>query len=155
MSQITRQEPLCVECTHKKDRHLAPGVCNGSILCQCQGFVEPVLSQFFMEIEKAKMELRTMEKRCEFILEKIPQTRNAGEKSFYKVYIEIWHGFKIRKGRPSFLDTDTWKNLPNQDTINRAKRKCKQFHEELRTYDADVLERQATLYQAVMEWAKE
>lgn len=155
MSQIITQETTCADCNHKKESHISAGVCSGSVSCQCKGFVEPILSKFFMEIEKAKNELRAIEKRCGFILEKIPKTRNAGEKTFYKIYIEIWHGFKIRKGSPSVLDTDTWKSLPNQDTINRGKRKCKQFHEELRTYNPEMMERQATLYQAVMEWAGE
>lgn len=119
----------------------------------CGKFEESKLYAFAQEVEAQKEILKTVEKRVEFILAKIPTTRNAGEKSFAKIYREIWEGFKIRKGNPQVLDTDTWKRLTHDDTINRAKRKVKAENPELATYSPTVIEKQSLLYQAYTEWS--
>lgn len=139
-------------CNHDKENHIEQ-VCTGSLTCMCNHFIEPEQYAFFQEVEAQKNILKTVEKRCRFILEKIPTTRNASEKSFPKIYWEIWEGFKIRKGTPQALDTDTWKRLTPADTINRAKRKVKAQNPGLATCNPEVLEKQSQLYLAYSEWA--
>lgn len=145
---------LCANprCNHPKENHIEI-VCTGDLMCMCNKFIEPEIYAFFQEVEAQKEKLKTVEKRCKFILERIPTTRNCSEKSFPKIYWEIFEGFKIRKGSPQALDTDTWKRLTPMDTINRSKRKIKAEHPELATYNPDVIERQSQLFQAYSEWA--
>lgn len=145
---------LCVNCGHRKDVHHS-GVCNGDLSCLCSDFIEPLFDMFKQKVEAFKIKFKNIKKRCEFILTEIPQTRNAGEKTFYKIYIEIYHGFKIRKGTPQVLDTETWKRLPNQDTVNRAKRSVKQFNEELKTYSPKTIIEQNVIFEAMLEMIKE
>lgn len=145
---------ICGHCYHDKSSH-HDGVCMGDLSCHCFTFVENELYNLALEVEKAKLTIKSIEKRCKFLLEKIPQLRNAGEKSFYKVFIEFWYGFKIRKGEPSKMDTDTWKRLPNQDTVNRAKRKVKQHNDDLKTYDPETLRKQEVMFQAITEWVSD
>ena len=113
--------------------------------------MEPYLFAFAQRVEKEKYLRKDIKRRCEFILKEIPQTRNAGEKTFAKIYYEIWHGFKVRVNNPSVMDKKTWDRLPNQDTINREKRRCKQWDEELKTYSQKVLWEQTAIYQALLE----
>ena len=119
----------------------------------CSEYKPSELYEFAQEVEKVKLVYKSLKERCEFVLEKIPQLRNAGEKSFYKAYIWIWHDFKIKKGTE--LDTDTWKHLPNQDSVNRAKRFVKHERDDLKTYSKDVLMKQTVIYQALCEMAVE
>jgi len=141
----------CGDCFHPQDNHGV--VCNGSLTCLCSKFVPNELYEFAEEIEKVKIQYKSLEERCKYILEKIPSLRNAGEKSFYKAYIWIWHDFKIKKGTE--LDTNTWKHLPNPDSVNRAKRFVKHEHDELKTFDKKVLMHQTAIYQALCEMAIE
>lgn len=110
--------------------------------------------EFAHRVEEEKHLRKDFYRRCEFILREIPATRNAGEKSFAKIYKEIWFGFKIRK-EGTKLTTDEWKRLPHDDTINRAKRKVKQDNPELATYDKEVLWHQTAIYQALLEMSVE
>lgn len=149
----------CAKCFHEKDNHInidgSPKcVCNGSLECRCEMFEEPFLVDFAHEIEKEKSIRKSIRERCEYILEKIPQTRNAGEKTFAKIYNEIWYGFKIRKSG-TVMDSETWKRLPNQDTINREKRRCKHDNENLKTYSPEVIRKQTVIYQALLEMSAE
>jgi hypothetical protein len=154
MSQVTI--PTCADCFHPKENHPGDGhFCNKELDCMCQKYIEPFLYEFAQRVEQEKHERKSIGKRCEYILEKIPQSRNAGEKTFYKIYIEIWHGFKIRKGNPQVMDSDWWKRLPNQDTVNREKRRCKQWNEDLKTYDSKVVWEQTAIYQALLEMSAE
>lgn len=148
MSQV--HAVSCANCFHSKEQH-HDGVCMGDLSCQCFNYIEPTLFQFAQEIEEAKHKFKSIEKRCKFILERIPQTRNAGEKTFVKIYNEIWYGFKIRKGSPQVLDADTWKRLPVADTINRAKRLVKHNNEDLKTYSPEMQHKQEVMYQAILE----
>lgn len=150
MSQIIAS--TCANCFHPKENH--QGVCNGSLTCMCTKYIAPFLYEFAHRVEQEKHLRKDFYRRCEFILREIPQTRNAGEKSFSKIYREIWYGFKIRK-EGTKLTTDEWKRLPHDDTINRAKRKVKQDYPELATYDKQVLFHQTAIYQALMEMAVE
>lgn len=150
--QITRD--ICADCDHPQVNHLSGGVCSGSLTCMCPKYNPPFLFEFAQLVEREKHERKTVERRCQFILERIPQSRNAGEKTFAKIYREIWYGFKIRKSGTTFT-TEEWKRMPHDDTINRAKRKCKQFHDELKTYDPETIKQQSAIFQAVLEWSVE
>jgi len=141
----------CGDCFHPEENHGL--VCSGSLTCLCSKFVRSELYEFAEEIEKVKLVYKSLIERCQYILEKIPQLRNAGEKSFYKAYIWIWHDFKIRKGTE--LDTNAWKHLPNQDSVNRAKRFVKHEHEDLKTFNKEVLIHQTAIFQALQEMAIE
>jgi len=141
----------CAECHHGQENHVS-SICNGSLECFCEKFVPPVLFEFAQLVEKFKHQHRNVEEKCQFILNKMPPTRNAGEKSFAKIYREIWFGFKIRKDGTK-LTTEEWKRMPHDDTINRAKRRVKHNHPELGTYNPKVLYEQTALFQALMELA--
>jgi predicted acetyltransferase len=108
---------------------------------------------FAQRVEKEKHDRKSIKKRCEFILVNIPTTRNAGEKTFAKIYYEIWHGFKIRVKTSTVIDKTVWDRLPNQDTINREKRRCKQWDDEIKTYSPEVRLEQTAIYQALLEMA--
>src|SRR5690242_5114049 len=118
MSTTQQTATTCANCFHERNAH-HDGVCMGKLECQCSNFVEPFLFEFAHRVEEEKHIRKSVEKRCEYILEKIPQSRNAGEKSFVKIYWEIWEGFKVRKGDAQVLDSNTWKRLTPADTINR------------------------------------
>lgn len=120
----------------------------------CQKFIPPFLERFAQEIEKEKHERKSIYDRCLYILRKLPPVRNCGEKSFAKVYNEIWYGFKIRKDGTK-MTTEEWKRLPNQDTINREKRRVKHDYPELGTYNREVLMHQTAIYQALVEMSIE
>ncbi len=141
----------CAKCYHAKENHGL--VCNGSLTCMCQKYEPTELYEFAQQVERVKIQYKSLKERCQFILEKIPQLRNAGEKSFYKAYIWIWHDFHIKKGTE--LDTNTWKHLPNQDSVNRAKRFVKHENDELKTYSKEVLMQQTAIYQALCEMVVE
>jgi hypothetical protein len=143
----------CAKCFHEKNNHEGV-VCSGALDCMCQEYVAPVLVEFAQEIEMQKERLKTIYDKCLYLLKKIPQSRNAGEKTFYKIFIEVWYGQKIRK-EGSTLTTAEWKRLPNQDTVNREKRRVKQIHPEYATYDPKLISHQTALWQAFMERAIE
>ena len=118
----------------------------------CEKFIPQVLYDFAQEVEQIKSEGKQIYMRCKFILEKIPPTRNATEKTFPKIYKEIWYGFKIRK-EGTKITTDEWKRMPSDDRINREKRRVKQHHPALKTYDPNVVQHQETTFQAYLEMA--
>ena len=153
MSLLQKPAVSCAKCFHDKSNH-KDGVCNGSLTCMCPEYVEPILFEFAQLVEKEKLERKNIKKRCQWILETIPKTRNAGEKTFYKIYIEIWYGFKIRK-EGTKLTAEEWKRLPNQDTVNREKRRCKHNDDSLKTYDPQVQEKQTIIFQALLEMSAE
>ena len=151
MSQV--QATSCADCFHAESNH-KDGVCNGSLTCMCPKYNPPFLFDFAQRVEEEKHIRKSIYKRVQYILEQIPTTRNAGEKTFYKIYIEIWYGFKIRK-EGTTLSTEEWKRLPNQDTVSRERRRVKEDHEELKTYDKQVLFHQTAIYQALLEISTE
>jgi len=126
----------------------------GDLSCQCFKFEEPFLFEFAQRIEEEKHIRKNIYKRVQYILENIPQSRNAGEKTFYKIFIEVWYGFKIRKDGMK-MDKTVWDRLPNQDSINREKRRVKHEHPELGTYDANIIQHQSAIYQALLEMSYE
>ena len=144
-------------CNHPEENHKNMDgtnkcICNGSIFCSCEKFEEQYLMQFAQDIEIQKAKCRTINKRCIYILEKIPQMRNAGEKSFARVYKEIWHGVKIRKNVNDSTTVNTQRDfdIPHDDSINREKRRVKE-NPNLATYDPKVIEKQNAIFQAYME----
>ena len=152
----------CGNCFHPEGNHknidgTDKAICNATIGCRCEKFVTHELMEFAERIEKEKYERRTVRERCEYILVNIPQTRNAGEKTFAKIYQEIWHGVKIRKNAKdsTAIDSNIHKDMPHADTINRAKRSCKQWNDELKTYSKQVLFHQTAIYQALVEMSAE
>jgi len=154
----------CAKCFHPKVNHKpidgAPAdsyishICTATIDCSCEHYEEPYLVEFAQDIEKAKYEITKIYDRCVYILDKIPRTRNASEKTFGKIYNEIWHNVKIRKGG-SNLTTDVWDKAKPSDSINREKRRAKKNHPELQTYDPKVIKQQTVLFEAYMELATE
>lgn len=159
----------CAKCFHPKENHkpvdiprnyeknpddFASHICTGSINCDCQHFEEAYLVDFVQEIEKQKSIRKTIYQRCFYILDKIAPTRNAGEKTFAKIYNEIWYGFKIRAKGTNYTLVD-YKRLPNADTVNREKRRVKQANSRLQTYDPLVIGQQTTIFQAYLELAAE
>jgi len=151
----------CAGCYHSKENHKPVEgtdnchICTGSLECRCEYFEEPYLVEFAQDIEKQKLICRTLKKRCGYILENIPQMRNAGEKSFDKVYKEIWYGVKIRKHNSTLVNDAEFRRMPHADSINREKRRCKQWNSNLRTYDPKIIKKQNAIYQAYMELAIE
>lgn len=160
ISALDTKHELCAKCFHAKENHLnidgtPKCVCNGSLQCMCDTFVEPFLERFAQRIEQEKKTRKDVKKRCEYILEEIPQTRNAGEKTFAKIYKEIWHGVKIRKHaeNSTAVTTGLYEQIPHDDTINREKRRLKQHNDGLKTYSPQVLREQSAIYQTMMELA--
>jgi len=141
---------LCAKCHHPKKNHGV--VCSGDLTCMCESFVPPFLVAFAQEIEMQKAKLKSVNARCKYILEKIPPTRNAGEKTFAKIYREIWYGFKIRK-EGTTITTAEYQRMKHDDTINRQKRLVKAENSSLATYEAEMLYHQSALYQAIIELA--
>ena len=120
----------------------------------CPKYIPQELYDSAQEIEKIKSETKQIYEKCKYVLEKIPPTRNATDKSFPKIYKEIWFGFKIRKEGTKYT-TDEWKRMPSDDKINREKRRVKQHHPELKTYDPKMIKHQEATFQAYMEMAIE
>ncbi len=150
----------CADCFHPKENHeLVDGgpnaICNGSLQCRCEHYQEPFLVEFAQFIEKEKARRRSIKARCKIILERIPQTRNCHDKTFPKIYKEVWHGFKIRKHGSTLFTTDKWNEMPADDDINREKRRVKEHNDNLKTYDPKVLRKQELVFQTMLELAAE
>lgn len=146
----------CANCFHEKEHH-HDGVCMGRIDCQCFNYVEPVLFEFAQRVEQEKHVRKGLFKRIKWTLEELPTLRNAGEKTFYKVFIEIWYGVKIRKYTGLVLTKDVWDRIPNQDSVSRERRRVTDddHHPELRSYDKEVVWHKTAIYQALMEMSAE
>jgi len=143
----------CVECHHVESCHIS-SICNGSITCLCPKYIPTILVEFAQEVEMQKDKLKSVYKRCKYILEQIPPSRNAGEKTFAKIYREIWYGFRIRKEGTS-LNVKEWKRMEHDDTINRQKRLVKADYDNLATYKKEMLYHQTALWQAIIEQVTE
>jgi len=159
----------CAKCSHPKENHkkvevpvgefqqndsYISHICTGDLYCRCEHYEEPYLVEFAQDIEKVKHESKYIYERTVYILTNIPQTRNASQKTFGKIYNEIWHGMKIRKYY-SNLTTDIWDRSKASDTINREVRRAKSENPTLKTYDPKVIRKHQVIYQAMMELAVE
>lgn len=144
------------KCNHPQENHVK-SICDGAIDCMCEEFIVPELAAFAAEVEVHKAKRWGLHERCKYILEKIPPSRNAGEGSFPKIYLEIWHGVKIRAkiADCTIINTKLDKELPLKDSINREKRRVKQLNPSLRTYSAKVLLHQSAIWEALMEMSAE
>ena len=152
MSQI--QATTCADCFHSKESH-HDGVCMGDLTCQCPKFVEPFLFEFAQRVEQEKHTRKSITKRVKWMLEELPTTRNAGEKTFYKIFIEVWYGVKMRKNSGTTMTKEVWDRLPNQDAVSREKRRVKQNNPELASYDKEVIQQKTAIYQALLEMSYE
>lgn len=152
MSQI--QATTCADCFHSKEAH-HDGVCMGSLECKCFNYVEPFLFEFAQRVEQEKLKRKSINKRVKWILTELPTTRNAGEKTFYKIYTEIWYGFKIRKISGTTMTKEVWDRLPNQDTVSREHRRVAHDYPELASYDKEVIQQKTAIYQALLEMSYE
>jgi len=159
----------CARCFHPKENHkivatpdlyektrdnFPSHICTGSLDCTCQHYEEPFLHDMAQEVEKIKSKLKSIYQRSKYILEKMPPTRNAGEKSFGRIYREIWYGFKIRK-EGTEITTAQYRRMPHDDSINREKRRVKAANSALQTYNLSVIEKQGIIYQCYLELAAE
>jgi len=159
----------CAKCFHPKENHepadlprdyendlnnFPSHICTGSLECTCQHYEEPFLTNMAQEVEALKAKLKTLYQRSRYILQKIPPTRNAGEKSFGRIYREIWYGFKIRAAGTE-ITTEQYRRMPHDDSINREKRRVKAANSALQTYDPSVIEKQGIIYQCYLELAAE
>lgn len=154
----------CAKCFHAEENHkpidgtketdFISHICTGSLECRCEHFEEPYLVEFAQDIEKAKYEITKIYDRSVYILKNIPQTRNASEKTFGRIYNEIWHAVKIRKDN-SNVTTEVWNRSKASDSINREKRRAKKDYPPLKTYDPKVARKQIVLFEAYMELAIE
>lgn len=152
----------CSKCYHPKENHkpidgalgtdFISHICTGALDCRCEHYEEPYLVEFAQDIAKVKHERKTIFDRVLYILTNIPQTRNASQKTFGKIYNEIWHGMKIR-AKNSNLTTDVWNKTASWDSINREVRRAKREQPTLATYDHKVIEKHAIIFQAYMELA--
>ena len=148
MSQI--QASSCADCFHEQSNH-KDGVCNGSLTCMCPKYNPPFLFEFAQRVEEEKHKRKSINKRVKWILTELPTTRNAGEKTFYKIYTEIWYGFKIRKVSGTTMTKEVWDRLPNQDTVSREHRRVAHDNPELASYDKEVIWQKTAIYQALLE----
>ncbi len=152
----------CATCFHPKENHKpidgAPAdsyishICTGALDCRCEHYAEPYLVEFAQEIEKVKHERKTIFDRVLYILTNIPQTRNASQKTFGKIYNEIWHGMKIRVVN-SNVTQEVWNRTASWDSINREVRRAKREVPTLATYDPKVIKKHEIIFQAYMELA--
>jgi len=159
----------CAGCFHPKENHkpvkgengeffkkddFECSICTATIECSCEHYEEPYLMEFAQDIAKVKYESKNIYDRVVYILKNIPQMRNASQKTFGRVYNEIWHGVKIRKYY-SNLTTEVWDRSKASDSINREVRRAKRENDTLKTYDPKVIRKHVVVYQAMMEMAIE
>lgn len=135
----------CGKCFHEKENHDS-SICNGSLTCLCPEYEQPT-SEFINEINKALASMITTKTRVKYILTKIPNLRNAGEKSFSKAYRNLVYGLKQNDPIPRGL----WKNIPHDDTINRAKRNIQQFYPYLAKTDHKAIVMAGATQEGILE----
>lgn len=147
----------CADCFHPEHNHSSGGVCSGSITCMCSKYNPPFLFEFAQRIEKEKHDRKGLFKRIKWLLEEIPSLRNSGEKSFYRVFIEVWYGVKIRKYSGLTLTRDVWDRIPSQDSVSRERRRVtdNKHFPELGSYNKEVLWHKTAIFQALLEMSTE
>ncbi len=136
----------CAKCFHPQDNHDEGHFCTGSFSCMCQHYEVPV-SEFINEIEKSLTTMKTCKNKVKFILQKIPNLRNAGEKKFARAYRNLVYGLKQNDPIPRGL----WLQIPHDDTINRAKRNIQQFNPELAKNDHKSITMAGATQQGILE----
>ena len=136
----------CSKCFHPKDNHKEGHFCTGSIDCMCQHYEVPV-SEFVNEINRSLTTMKKCQDRVKFILEKIPNLRNAGEKKFARAYRRLVYGLNQNDPIPRGL----WLQIPHDDTINRAKRRVQQLNPSLAKDDHRAITMAGATQEGIME----
>jgi len=125
----------CANCYHDKDPYHKEGhFCTADLTCTCDHYVAEI-SEFLNQINAAMASMKTTKSRTKYILQKIPNLRNAGEKSFRTAFKRIVFGLKQNDPIPRGMN----KKIPHDDTINRAKRNIQQFNPKLRAYNEKAI----------------
>ncbi len=137
----------CANCFHEFINHKEGSFCTETLSCMCQHYETP-MSEFINEINKSLELHKTIEKKVKFILEKIPNLRNAGEKSFSQAYRRIVFG--LNKNDP--IPRGLWKHMPHDDSINRARRKVVQHNPDLGKTDHKAITMAGATQQGILEW---
>lgn len=155
---ITQQTAnTCADCFHSEENHSSGGVCSGSITCMCSKYNPPFMFEFAHRVEQEKHIRKSIYKRVEWLLDELPTIRNSGEKTFYRLFIELWYGVKIRKYTGLTLTKDVWDRIPNQDSVSRERRRVtdEKHRPELGSYDKEVVWHKTAIFQALMEISAE
>lgn len=97
-----------------------------------------------------KDKLKTLEAKVEYLLEKYPQTRESDKILLLNLYV-LFYGTDILK---PFADILLDKELPNYDTVSRARRKVQERREDLRAKEKVEAQRIAD-QEVYMEYALE
>ena len=134
----------CASCYHPKENH--KGICNGSLTCLCQNY-EPEISEFVGEINRSLQRMRTTIARVKYIHEKIPNLRNAGDKSFPKAYKKLVYNLNQNDPIPRGL----WKEMPSDDDMNRAKRRVREKYPHLAKFDHHSIVMAGATQQGILE----
>jgi len=133
-------------CNHIQENH-EKSICDGTIDCMCEKFVVPI-SDFINTINATIVHFKGVEKKVEYILEKIPNLRNSGSKSFPRAYKKLVYNINQNEPIPRGL----WKTIPADDTITRAKRHVQQHNPDLVKFDINVIRRDVAIQQGILEW---
>lgn len=143
---------MCADCFHEKGNH-SGAICSGSLTCLCEKFIEPYLVEWAQEVEMYKAQHRAVSDRVKYMLEKWPHLRNARDKTLGKVYKSIWHGFWPSKN--TVYTQAKFREMPETDTITRAKRFVMKKHPELQSFDQEFIRHKEAKFQAYLELAIE
>ncbi len=139
----------CSKCFHPKANHKENHFCTADLTCMCENFVEPI-SNFVNEINRSLELHKSIEIRVKIILTRIPNLRNAGEKSFAKAYKKLVYGFGPKKGVE--YTHAIWKMMPHDDSINRARRKTIQHNPELGKNNHKAVTMAGATQEGILEW---
>ncbi len=116
----------CSKCFHPLENHKEGHFCTAALDCMCQHY-EVSVSEFVNEINRSLSTMKKCKEKVKFILEKIPNLRNAGEKKFARAYRKLVYG--LNQNDP--IPRGVWLQIPHDDTINRAKRSIQQNNPDL------------------------
>jgi len=66
---------VCANCFHDRANHKA--ICNATLTCICEKYVEPEIVEWANEVEMYKFQHKSVEARVKYMLEKWPHFRNC------------------------------------------------------------------------------
>ena len=138
---------VCASCFHQRENHKA--ICNATLTCICEKYVEPQIVEWANEVEMYKAQHKFVEDRMKYMLEKWPHLRNCRDKTLGKVYKSIWHAFWPSKN--TVYTVAKFKEMPETDTITRAKRNIMKNNPELRSFDDKFIRHKEAKFQAYLE----
>ena len=143
----------CSHCFHPKENHKPVEgyenyhICTGSLECRCEKYEEPI-SDFINTINATVVHFKGVESKVKYILEKIPNLRNSGSKSFPRAYKKLVYNINQNEAIPKGL----WKTIPADDTITRAKRHVQQHNPGLVKFDINKIRKDMAVQQGILEW---